>query len=214
MPASTRVRRRSRLALIAFGAAALALLIAPAHGMAVFKFGSKLDPSVQPSNASPPHACDEDNPGAVCTWVMNEAYGRPDGGHKAPRRGVIRRIRLIAGAAGSFRLFTVRAFRDGPVYKGKALRRGPVINYQGQPPDVEDTYRVEVFKVRIRIRRGVRLAIRTSQTSTLRCSSGGPNTLLFQPPLFLTQPFRPATGDDGCWLLLEAVAVRPPRRRR
>jgi hypothetical protein len=39
----------------------------------------------------------------------------------------------------------------------------------------------------------------------LRCSSGGPNQLLFQPALPLSGPFETATDTDGCWLLLEAT---------
>jgi len=39
----------------------------------------------------------------------------------------------------------------------------------------------------------------------LRCSSGGPNQLLFQPALGVNGPFETATDTDGCWLLLEAV---------
>lgn len=214
MKTTTRaVPRRPALA-VALSAAALALLIVPGQGMGAFKFGAKLDPSVQPSNAETPHPCDESNPAAPCTWIMNDAYGRPDGGERAPRRGVIRRIRLIAGAPGSFRLFTTRAFRDPPDYLGKAVRRGPLISYQGQPDDVIDTFRVEVFRVRIPIRKGVRLGIRTRQTSTLRCSSGGPNTLLFQPPLLVGELFAPSTDEEGCWLLLEAVVVKRKRNRR
>ena len=213
MKTTTRAVPRLPALAVALSAAALALLIVPGQGLGAFKFGAKLDPSVQPSNAETPHPCDENNVGAACTWIMNDAYGRPDGGERAPRRGVIRRIRLIAGAPGSFRLFTTRAFRDPPDYFGKAVRRGPLINYQGQPDNVVDTYRVEIFRVKIPIRKGVRLGIRTKQTSTLRCSSGGPNTLLFQPPLLVGDPFAPATADDGCWLLLEAVVVRKRKRR-
>jgi hypothetical protein len=39
----------------------------------------------------------------------------------------------------------------------------------------------------------------------LRCSSGGTNQLLFQPPLPVGGPFEKADDDDGCWLLLEAI---------
>jgi hypothetical protein len=39
----------------------------------------------------------------------------------------------------------------------------------------------------------------------LRCSSGGPNQLIFQLPLSLGNPFQTATDTDGCRLLLEAV---------
>jgi hypothetical protein len=55
------------------------------------------------------------------------------------------------------------------------------------------------------VKKGQSLAIRSSETSMLRCSSGGPNQLIFSPPLSLGNPFQPATDTDGCWLLLEAV---------
>ena len=196
------MRLRLFLALAVFGA----LAAVPAAD--AVRFGAKLDSTVQPSNAESAHPCDQAYPNYRCTWVMNEAYGRPDGGHKAPRRGKIRRIRLIAGEAGQFRLQIVRARATDSGFEGKVIRNGPVIRYDGQP-DPDEPYAVEVFRVRIPIRRGQRLAIRTRKTSTLRCSSGGPNTLLFHPPLRVGAGFRDNTGDDGCWLLLEAVVRRP-----
>jgi hypothetical protein len=204
-----------RLIAIATALTAAVLLAVPAQGMAVFKFGSKLDPSVQPSNAGTAHECDQANPTSPCSWVMNEAYGRPNGGQKAPRGGVIRRIRVIAGEAGSFRLQIVRAHQSGPSpnnYVGKVVRRGPVIHYQGQTQANfdNDIYNVESFRVKIPIRKGDRLAERAAKTSTLRCSSGGPNTLLFEPPLALGGDFAGNSDHDGCWMLIEAVA----RKRR
>ena len=50
---------------------------------------------------------------------------------------------------------------------------------------------------------GARLAIKTKETSTLRCSSGGDNTLLHQPPLQAGAGFVNPDSDDGCWMLLE-----------
>jgi hypothetical protein len=135
---------------------------------------------------------------------MNEAYGRPNRGHKASRRGTIRKIRLVAGDEGRFRLQIARAHETTSGFEGKVVRNGPVIEYDGQP-DPNEPYVVEVFNVNVPIRRGERLAIRTNKTSTLRCSSGGPNTLLFYPPLAPGAGFRANSNDEGCWLLLEAV---------
>jgi hypothetical protein len=59
--------------------------------------------------------------------------------------------------------------------------------------------------VDIPVEKGEYLAVESRRTSFLRCSSGGPNQLLFQPALLLGDPFQTADGDDGCWLLLEAV---------
>ena len=92
--------------------------------------------------------------------------------------------------------------------QAKLVRNGPVINYQGQPvlgeDDVQETYNVEKFKVKVKVKKGQYLAIQSTETSTLRCSSGGPNQLIFTGPLQLNSPFRTADTTDGCWLLLEA----------
>jgi hypothetical protein len=187
--------------------AALALLALPAQGMASAKFGAKLTPDVQPSNASQPHSCspDEDVTGP-CTRVLMDAYGRPDQ-PTAPKRGKIKRIRLIAGAPGTFQLQIVKA--KAATQEAKLVRNGPVINYQGQdyadPETDPDSYKIESFKVNVPVKKGQSLAIRSSETSMLRCSSGGPNQLIFTPPLSLGSPFQTATDTDGCWLLLEAV---------
>jgi hypothetical protein len=187
--------------------ASLALLALPATGMASTNFGAKLTPDVQPSNASQPHSCDmPEEIAGPCTRVLMDAYGRPDR-PTAPKRGKIRRVRLIAGAPGTFQLQIVRA--KASTQQAKLVRNGPVISYQGQDPtDPEtdpDTYKIESFKVNVPVKKGQSLAIRSSSTSMLRCSSGGPNQLIFTPPLSLGSPFQTATDTDGCWLLLEAV---------
>ena len=43
---------------------------------------------------------------------------------------------------------------------------------------------------------------------TLRCSSGGSNTLQFAPPLVPGNGFKDEFDTDGCWMLIEAV-VQP-----
>lgn len=204
---STRPRRRRLIA----AACVVAFAAVPATGQAAFKFGSKLNSTVQPSNAETAHYCVEANHSKGCTWVMNEAYGRPNTGHRAPRNGVITKIRLIAGESGKFRLYIVKVQKAGADWKAKVVRKGPVISYDGQP-DPDEPYLVEVFNVSLAIKKGERLAIRTNKTSTLRCSSGGDNTLLYRPPLLGGQAFRRNTGDDGCWMLIEAVA-RPASQR-
>lgn len=190
-----------RLALVlALGAAAL--LAVPATGMAATKFGAKLNGTVQPSNSLPAHSCELGMP-APCTRVSMEAYGRPDGGEKAPKDGVIDKIKLIAGGAGHFRLQLARA-KPGPE-KAKIVRQGPRIDYQGQGPNWNEPYEVEKFNVNLPVHQGEYLAIKARKTSMLRCSSGGPNQLLFQPALPVGGPFESADDTDGCWLLLEAI---------
>ncbi len=194
------IRRTGILAAIA----AVAMMIAPALcAAAPIKFGSKLNPTVQPSNSLPGLKCSQEAPGP-CTMVQNEAYGRPDGGELAPKTGTIKKIRLIAGGPGSFRLMAVKKINGTDAI---AKRYGQRIDYIGQSESAEEEgdYRVESFPVDMKIKKGEQLALRGSITSMIRCSSGGDNTLIYTPPLFLGGYFTPASDTDGCWLLMEAV---------
>jgi hypothetical protein len=203
-----KIARRSGLAA---AVAALALAAVPAAGTAKapVKFGSQLDPTVQPSNSLPGLMCQQDAPSVACTMVQNEAYGRPDGGHLAPRTGTIKKIRLIAGGPGSFRLQIAKVKRSTlfGANEAKVLANGPRISYQGQSEANFEagSYNVETFSVDVPVKKGQQLALRGNLTSMVRCSSGGDNTLIYTPPLSPRGPFTPAGNDDGCWLLMEAV---------
>ncbi|HET7588558.1 MAG TPA: hypothetical protein VFK14_00010 [Solirubrobacterales bacterium] len=200
-------RRTGLLAAIA----SVALTIAPAAGTAKapVKFGSELNPTVQPSNSQPGLRCSQEAPGTPCTMVQNEAYGRPDGGELAPRTGTIKRIRVIAGGPGSFKLQIAKVKRSTlhGANEAKVIYNGPRISYQGQTEAnfESGSYLVESFKVNVPVKKGQQLALRGDITSMVRCSSGGDNTLIYTPPLFPRGPFTPASNDDGCWLLMEAV---------
>ena len=202
---SHRIRRFLPVAMIA---AVGAILVAPSSSMA-FRFGSELTPETQPSNAGDGHEC-QPNPG-VCTWGMGEAYGRPDGGEKSPYSGRLKRIRLIAQVPGTFRLQILKFADNGDA---KVVRNGRVVTYDGQPTNAgpDDPYVIESFRVNLPIRKGQRLGIRTSNNSLVRCSSGGPNSLIWTPPLALGGLFSPPDADDGCWLLLEGIGKRYRRR--
>lgn len=173
------------------------------------KFGSRLDPTVQPSNSTPAHPCDETMPGATCTFVMNEAYGRPDGGELAPVNGTLKQVRVISGEAGTFRLQLVKAKEVNGVWRAKVKATGPKITLQGQSETnwENDNYLVETFRVNLPIRKGWRLAMKATGTSAVRCSSGGDNTLIYTPALG-RGGYRNATSDDGCWPLIEGVIKR------
>jgi hypothetical protein len=199
-----KIARRSGLVAVL---AALALTVAPASGMASapVKFGAKLNSRVQPSNSLPGLTCNGPETALEpCTMVLNEAYGRPDGGELAPKTGTIKKIRLIAGGPGSFRLMAVKHINGT---ESIAKRYGQRISYSGQMESAEEEgdYRVESFPVDMKIKKGEQLALRGSITSMIRCSSGGDNTLIYTPPLFLGGYFTPASNTDGCWLLMEAV---------
>ena len=201
------IRRTGILAALA----SVALMLAPAAGIASapVKFGSKLNPTVQPSNSLPGLMCEHQAPGATCTMVQNEAYGRPDGGELAPKTGTIKRIRLIAGGPGSFKLQIAKVKRSTlfGTNQAKVVYTGPRISYQGQTEAnfEDDSYRVESFPVNVPVKKGQQLALRGNITSMVRCSSGGDNTLIYTPPLLAGGSFRPATSTDGCWILMEAV---------
>ena len=138
---------------------------------------------------------------------MNEAYGRPDGGEMAPVAGTLKRVRVISGGAGSFQLQLVKAREVGGVWQARVKAEGPQITLTGQDQANWDTdnYKVESFKVNMPIKKGWRLSMKSNTTSAVRCSSGGDNTLLFQPPLTSGSGFQAATSDDGCWTLIEGV---------
>jgi hypothetical protein len=187
--------------------AVIAMSIVPATSMAApVKFGSKLNPTVQPSNSLPGLKCSQEAPGP-CTMVQQEAYGRPDGGELAPKTGTIKKIRLIAGGPGSFKLQIAKVKRSTlfGTNEAKVVASGPRIDYQGQTEanDESGNYRVETFDVNVPVKKGQQLALKGNITSMVRCSSGGPNTLIYTPPL--GSAFRPATETDGCWILMEAV---------
>jgi hypothetical protein len=192
--------------------ACLALAIVPAAGVAKapVRFGAKLNSTVQPSNSLPGLTCNgPETPLVGCSMILNEAYGRPDGGELAPRNGTIKKIRLIAGGPGSIRLQIEKVNRATlfGTNEARAVWYGPQIHYQGQTEAnfEDDNYRVESFPVDIPIKKGQQLGLRGQITSMIRCSSGGDNTLIYTPPLFLGGPFTAATNTDGCWLLMEAV---------
>ena len=210
-PTSTAQKIARRTGLLA-AAASLALMVAPASGLAAapVKFGAKLDPTVQPSNSLPGLPCNQESL-VACTMVQNEAYGRPDGGELAPRSGTIKKIRLIAGGPGTFRLQVAKVKRSTLFgsNEAKVVANGQKIRYQGQTEAnwESDSYRIETFDVNVPVKKGQQLAMHTNGTpmSAIRCSSGGDNTLIYQGGLKLRQPFKPATDTDGCWILMEAV---------
>ncbi len=185
--------------LVALAVAALAMVAVPAAASAA-TFGADVEPDVQPSNAGTPHKCSGFE-GKTCTWVLNDAYGNP-GGEKAPKSGKLKRIKLIAGAPGSFKLQLVKVTKS---QRAKVVTQGPRIHYQGQSNPNADTYEVEKFKVNVPVHKGEQLAIKTKRTSTLRCSSGGDNTLLYNPALKVGHTLQSLGSDDGCWMLIEGV---------
>lgn len=186
--------------IVALVVAAVAMIGGPAAANAA-SFGADIEPDVQPSNSAPAHKCNGFE-GKACTWVLNDAYGNA-GGEKAPKDGKLKQIKLIAGTPGSFKLQLVKVTKND---KAKVVSQGPRIRYKGQTgPDNGNTYDVEKFKVNVPVHKGEQLAIKTKKTSTLRCSSGGDNTLLYNPALKVGHTLQTLGSTDGCWLLIEGV---------
>jgi hypothetical protein len=203
---------RTRIAVLAATVASLALMVAPATGLAKapVRFGAKLDPTVQPSNSLPGLPCYAERI-LPCTMVQNEAYGRPGTGQLAPRTGTIERIRLIAGGPGVFRLQVAKVKRSRLYGSSqvKVVANGPKIQYEGQTEANwdSDSYRIETFDVDVPVKKGEQLGMLMNGygTSAIRCSSGGDNTLIHLGAKFPRQPFSPVTDEDGCWILMEAL---------
>ncbi len=199
-----KIARRAGL-IAALACLALAAVPVAGQAKAPVRFGAKLNSTVQPSNSLPGLTCNGPETALEpCTMVLNDAYGRPNGGEIAPKTGTIKKIRLIAGGPGSFRLMAVKHINGTDAL---AKRYGQRIVYRGQSESAEEEgdYNVESFPVDMKIKKGEQLGIRGSITSMIRCSSGGPNTLIYTPPLFLGGRFTPASRTDGCWMLMEAL---------
>ena len=193
--------RGSLIALVVLAAALVAIAVgAGAANAASTWIGSDLDSTVQPSNASQAHDCDA-NPGGYCSWVMGEAYGNP-GGEASTKDGYLKKIKLIGGEAGSFKLQVVKTTSDGHT---KLVRNGPKIHYDGQQQYNwdNDDYNVEKYKTHLKIKHGERLAIKAKSTSTLRCSSGGSNILQYSPVLKKHDGYRIYEETEGCYMLIE-----------
>jgi hypothetical protein len=183
---------------------------APLQAKKHVMFGAKLNSSIQPSNSFGPHACKEDTGvGGKCTRVAMVAYGRPNGGMVAPKNGTIKKIKIIAGDAGTFTPEIARVKVNATLAKSKAkiVQKGSVLHYLGQGgQDNDDSiYKVETFSVNLPVKKGDYLAIQSSSTSMERCSGGGASQLLYQPVLKKGGPYTKAPFHDGCFLLIEGV---------
>jgi hypothetical protein len=177
-------------------------------------FGAKLTSSLQPSNSISPHACSEDTGTAgACTRVALAAYGRAGTGASyngafAPKNGTVHHIKIIAGSAGTFIPEIARVQLNSSLFKSKAkiVQKGKTLHYNGQGgQDNGGPYVIETFSVNLPVLKGDFLAVQSHATSFERCSSGGAQQLLYQPPLPKNGPYKTAPFHDGCFLLIEAV---------
>ena len=192
-----RGRTMSRVATATFTVLLVAISASSISASSPVRFGAKLTTNTQPSNSSPAHDC-EPTEGQSCTRVMTKAYGRTSA--KAPKDGTIGKIRLIAGDAGSLRVYMAKV-KDGT--KAKVVYQGPKLDFDGQPNNAVD-YKIETFNVTIPVKAGQVLAFKSTTTSVLRCDSGGTRQLILQPYLQVGQSYQQADDTDGCFMLIEA----------
>ncbi len=190
-------RTMSRVAAATFTVLLLAVSASAASASSPVRFGAKLTSNTQPSNSSPAHDC-EPTAGKACTRVMTQAYGRTTA--KAPKDGIISKIRLISYDGGSLRILVAK-IRDGN--EAKVVRTGPRLDYAGQLVDAPN-YAIETFNVSIPVKKGEVLAFKSTTTGVLRCDSGGTRQLIFQPYLQVGQSYQQADDTDGCFMLIEA----------
>jgi hypothetical protein len=180
-------------------AVAVALLSSQAIGAT--RFGAKLSKDTPGTGE---RACKLNGKPPNCTWIMMEARGRPNGGHLAPKNGMIGKIRVIACRPGKF---TLQIARTKPSKEqGMVVRNGPSIAYAGSGNRCNT---VESFTLAdpVPVNQGDQLAIREKEPSLLYCSGSG-SILQFIPPLQPGGPFTKATEDEGsCQLLIEAEYI-------
>lgn len=145
------------------------------------------------------------------------SYGNP-GHERAPRTGTIRKIKVIAGGPGSFRLqiAKVKVNTIGTDNTAEVVRNGPVIHYQGQSQQNwnSDHYNVESFDVNVAVEKGQYLAMRSKYSSALRCSSGGDNQLVASrrsSPAGASRTPPPPT-DAGCCCRRSSSSPPPDHR--
>jgi len=202
-------RRLGRRMLVVMALGAAALMAIPATGFAAAKFGANLHTSsgtvTQPANSSPAHYCDP-IPGDPCTRVAI-AFGDTgaiNGNVRAPKDGVIDKIKLVAGTVGHFRLqlAKVKDLNQG-TGKAKVVEQGPKISHGSSVQGLG--YKIQTIDVNVPVQKGEYLAMKSKRTSVLKCQSGSTEQLLFQPPLHLGDPFQPNESDDDCTMLLQAV---------
>jgi hypothetical protein len=199
---------RARRAFILTGALAAMMMLLPGTSFGA-RFGAKLAASngtvFQPSNSTPAHDCG--NATQSCTRVsVKSATGSPGGNITSPITGTLTRIRLVAGAPGSFRFQLARTQNvTGNHGDAKIVRSfgTTLIHYQGNGFNANN--QIEVFKFNMHVKHGDNIAIKAKKTSALRCDSNGTRQLLFQPALALGGAFQTSTDNDGCTLMIQAV---------
>ena len=192
---------KSLKTIVALAIATTALAGGAAQAQGATSFGADVEPDVQPSNSSQAHECNG-FPNKKCTWVLNDAYGNP-GHEKSPKTGTLKKIKLIAGEAGSFKLQLVKV-EARPVRQGRHQRPEDHLRGSGRPErrhlqgrDVQGEHpRPQGRAARDRDQGDQHPALQlrrsTTRSSTTRCSRSA-------------TPSQGLGSDDGCWMLIEGI---------
>jgi hypothetical protein len=171
------------------------------------KFGAKLTSVVDPHGSTPAHTCLPATGGCTRAGVNYTATGAVQGNVVAPADGRIKRVRIIAGTQGNFRLMLLN-MRNINLTAGtgeaKAKKKGPRISYQGTGFTSKP---IEHFQLKpgLKVKQGQYLGIRARKTSLLDCTPTTVHQLVFQPPLGLGGGFVASRAFDHCQLLIQAI---------
>jgi hypothetical protein len=168
------------------------LLASPAS--AATAFGSKLG-----HEPTPPEICRTNNATRLCTWILT--IGHANVGHeRAPKNGIVAKLRLRSCTPGTFILQIARA--NTATEQGRVIRTGPLINYKGNQVNCNGGAFIETFNVNVPVQTGDSLAIVANRVGFIYNASGD-GTLLFDLPLPDGGPFRAATQQNtGAGILL------------
>ncbi len=199
------MRHPRRLGLGGLLAVLLLVSIAPLSVSAStpVRFGAKLTHSTQPTGKE---RCDRYSGvrhNATCTWVAVQAF--ENGGHQqAPMNGTIGKVRLISCQGGSFVVQVARA-KPGQ-HKAKVVRNGPKLTYvkdaqSGGCGGINgDNYRIQSFRVNLRVSKGDYIAVKAPAIGFLHNSSSG-DALVFDPPLNPGGSFTTSDSSTGGMLI-------------
>jgi hypothetical protein len=198
-------RRRGMSIAAIVATASLLLLTTVSAAAGATKFGANFNSNTDPSNGAPAHECPQVGP---CTWVMNVAFagaGTTQLSLRAPRDGVIGKIKLLSATSGSFNLFLART-KSNPTRSKVVRKSAKTFVYNGNGgAGCAPNCTIETFNLTLTVKKGDILAVRTSEVGFFRCDSGGSRVLFYQPPLVVGGSFQQPDASDGCFMLLKAI---------
>jgi hypothetical protein len=190
----------TRILFGAFGALSIGMAGSQASAQEVF--GSRLNHQL-----TPPQFCDQNDRAKICSWVLETGQNNA-ARTRAPRDGVIGKIRLMACSPGTFVLQIAQAQPQND--RAKVSRSGPLINYVGDNRNCNtNNFQIEEFTVNVPVKQGDFLAVATNRVAFLYNASGD-GSILFAPPLPDRGPIRAASEDvDGDGFLMIQAVLKP-----